>query len=111
MKKIFLAIALLGMMTTLSLSTNATAKTEIMEAKYAANEISGKYIGYHAGQYSFQNLSTGTVESVYGGGTTYNFTIGACYIVSYYVNCNTSGNYPGVCEDTITSYKQTNCGF
>ncbi|MGB3179865.1 MAG: hypothetical protein WBB45_00640 [Cyclobacteriaceae bacterium] len=108
MKKILLAIALLGMMTTLSFGINATDKAEIAEATFAANEIRGQYIGYNAGQYSFMDLTTSTVQSVYGGGTTYNFTVGNCYIVNYYVNCDVD-NYPGVCEDTITSYKRTSC--
>lgn len=108
MKKTLLAIALLGMMTTLSFTTSATDKAEVAEMQYAVNEISGMYIGFHAGQYSFMNLSTSTVESVYGGGT-YNFIVGNCYIVSYYENCDVDNNWPGLCENTITHYKQTSC--
>jgi hypothetical protein len=110
MKKTLLAIALLGMMTTLSFSTQATGKAELEETRYAGNEISGEYIGFYAGQYSFRNLTTSTVQSVYGGGATYNFTVGSCYVVQYYVNCDTDG-YPGVCENTITSYQQKSCAL
>lgn len=105
MKKILFLITLLGMMLVVLYNTSAMENTEIAEIESFDNEIRGEYIGYYSGQYTFRNVYTQEVESVYGGGNSYNFMMQTCYAVQYFEDC-IGGNG---CQNVIIGYQQIDC--